>query len=163
MPTTSPTGALPLPSVPPDVELARAAAAEVSVGSVLVVASGRTSPAMPVVEVDTSFGAPAVSVVGLDARCEPAPGAAGDDGLPPGAGGAVPAGATTGGAVDGGTGRQSAGSAALARGGGSEGFPAPAGWKRQPSTTSASTRHAAGPKFEYCHCPSTPCQYDQYA
>ena len=34
-----------------------------------------------------------------------------------------------------------------ARGGGSLGFPAPAGWKRQPSTTPESTRDPAGPTF----------------
>jgi hypothetical protein len=46
-------------------------------------------------------------------------------------------------------------------GGGSLGLPAPCGWKRHPSTTSAWTRAPPGPTFEYSQLEPVPCQYDQ--
>src|SRR5262249_38896562 len=58
---------------------------------------------------------------------------------------------------------QIAAAAALPRGGGSEGLPAPSGCQRHPSTTSALTRDPPGPLFAYDHWPPVPWKYDQYA
>ena len=68
-----------------------------------------------------------------------------------------------GAAVIGGAGTQVAVAVALPRGAGSTGLPAPAGCQRQPSTTSAWTRDAAGPTFWYDHAPARPWKYAQYA
>ena len=61
-----------------------------------------------------------------------------------------------GGSGGGGAGAQIVAAPALPRGGGSEGFPAPSGCQRHPSTTSALTRDPPGPLFAYDHWPPVP-------